>query len=162
MNRFKDLTGKKFGRLTVMSVANKKYKDRGVIWNCLCDCGNKVKVRERHLIDGGTRSCGCLMIEHTKIIQVKATNVDRFKGTKIGQLTRKISSSNSSGYKGINWDKKRSKWRVRLTLAGKEKHLGYFDKLEDAIECRKRAEEKYFKPIIEEYKKSSKILSVSF
>ena len=38
-------------------------------------------------------------------------------------------------------------------INGKSIHLGYFDTLEKAIKARKEAEEKYFKPILEKYKK---------
>lgn len=43
----KDLTGKKFGRLTVIGPTKKtKY---GTIWLCQCECGNSKKVLNHHL-----------------------------------------------------------------------------------------------------------------
>lgn len=45
-------------------------------------------------------------------------------------------SNNTSGYKGVSWDKKSGKWRVTYC----RKHYGYFNKLEDAIEARKKLE----------------------
>jgi hypothetical protein len=35
--------------------------------------------------------------------------------------------SNSSGFKGVTWDKKRSKWLAQIGVNGKNKHLGYLD-----------------------------------
>lgn len=59
MGNFIDLSGQKFGRLTVVSRAENKGKY--VAWNCLCDCGNEelVVVTGNHLKNGHTQSCGC-------------------------------------------------------------------------------------------------------
>ncbi len=62
MGAFIDLTGKKFGRLTVISKLN-PAKDGGILWLCQCDCGNKVTVKSGNLKSGHTLSCGCLMRE---------------------------------------------------------------------------------------------------
>lgn len=59
-----DLTGKKFGRLTVLKrVNNQKGKD--TVWLCRCDCGNLTEVTSGHLKDGHTKSCGCFGRERT-------------------------------------------------------------------------------------------------
>lgn len=55
---FKDLTGMKFGRLTVIERA--ENRNNRVHWNCICECGNTCSVMSKHLISGHTRSCGCL------------------------------------------------------------------------------------------------------
>ncbi len=62
----KNLTWKRFGRLTVLyrcedNVTPSGYKTP--MWMCLCDCGNKVAVRGKSLTGGVTRSCGCLAKE---------------------------------------------------------------------------------------------------
>lgn len=31
-----------------------------IAWNCVCDCGKKVKVISKSLKSGNTSSCGCL------------------------------------------------------------------------------------------------------
>ena len=58
----KDLTGLKFGRLTVLKQVPKpehlKYKAR--YWLCECDCGNDRIVPRNNLIKNNTTSCGCL------------------------------------------------------------------------------------------------------
>ena len=53
-----DLTGEKFGRLTVLAYDGKS-KDRKSLWKCCCDCGNERTVMGRHLRSGHTVSCGC-------------------------------------------------------------------------------------------------------
>lgn len=55
-----DISGKKFGLLTAISVS---YIDpiSGAYWRCHCDCGNTQKItRASSLIQGRTKSCGCL------------------------------------------------------------------------------------------------------
>lgn len=53
-----DLTGRRFGRLTVLGQAGKtKWGDSK--WLCRCDCGNERVVSGGHLKSGHTQSCGC-------------------------------------------------------------------------------------------------------
>lgn len=52
--KFIDLTGKKFGRLTVVKYVGKSY------WLCRCECGNKKIVLGSHLKGGKIQSCTCL------------------------------------------------------------------------------------------------------
>lgn len=54
-----DITGKQFGRLTVI-----KYNGDSE-WLCQCDCGNKVSVKTYNLNSGNTKSCGCLQKDRT-------------------------------------------------------------------------------------------------
>ena len=53
-----DLTGQRFGRLTVVESAGSSKGKR--YWVCLCDCGTVRKVKTEHLRSGHTKSCGCL------------------------------------------------------------------------------------------------------
>lgn len=63
---FKDLTGLKFGRLTVLRrYGTDKY--RKIYWECKCKCGNTVIVRGNALKSGNTKSCGCLIYESKNI-----------------------------------------------------------------------------------------------
>jgi len=58
---FKDISGKRFGRLVVLEPTDKR-KQNNVVWKCLCDCGNYYFVGTSSLNRGkrGTKSCGCL------------------------------------------------------------------------------------------------------
>ena len=58
----KDLTGQRFGRLTVVEQAG-RTKSRSVLWLCHCDCGNDKVISAGHLTRGSTKSCGCFMDE---------------------------------------------------------------------------------------------------
>ncbi len=55
----RDLTSQVFGRLTVTRLSSiTSYKN--VRWECKCSCGNIVVIARSHLVDGNTKSCGCL------------------------------------------------------------------------------------------------------
>ena len=60
------------------------------------------------------------------------------------QMNASKRSDNTSGVTGVGWNKERCKWAAYIAINGKQKHLGYFDKFEDAVQIRKNAEEKYF------------------
>jgi hypothetical protein len=62
--RFENLTGRKFGRLTVESYAGMRGHNH--FWNCLCRDGNRKVVQAGHLKSGAIRSCGCLLSETTR------------------------------------------------------------------------------------------------
>lgn len=53
------IAGNKYGRLTVLN-NTKKTKKKDILWECMCDCGNKVWLSKGVLKSGNTRSCGCL------------------------------------------------------------------------------------------------------
>ena len=59
MPRFEDLTGQKFGRLTVLEPTEQKTKDGRRIWKCQCDCGNIKYTSCQNLKRGHCTSCGC-------------------------------------------------------------------------------------------------------
>ena len=44
-------------------------------------------------------------------------------------------SSNTSGYKGVNWHKRDKKWQALIRVSGKRIHLGYFATKEEAYEA---------------------------
>lgn len=55
---------------------------------------------------------------------------------------RKRSKLNTSGQTGIVW-RKRGKWEVRITIKGKQLHIGCFDDFKDALAARKIAEREH-------------------
>lgn len=54
-----------------------------------------------------------------------------------------ISDRNSSGTRGVYFDKRRSKWIAQIGVNYKTVHLGSFDDLDDAVACRKMAESQH-------------------
>lgn len=68
--KFKNVSGQKFNRLTVIDRAlNNKYGDS--MLNCLCDCGKTIIVRSICVRNGSTKSCGCHTKKWTKLRKKK-------------------------------------------------------------------------------------------
>lgn len=68
MNRdyqIRDIGSQRFGLLTAVKLVGRKQKI-GAIWSCVCDCGNEKVIAARHLTEGKTKSCGCLMKQRPK------------------------------------------------------------------------------------------------
>jgi len=61
-NRIINLTGKKFGRLTVLHYVRINHH---IWWECKCECGTQKLIVGHSLRGGVTRSCGCLNREKT-------------------------------------------------------------------------------------------------
>lgn len=58
----KDITNQKFGRLTAKEVV-RTVPGKGSIWRCECECGGEKEVPAAYLLNGHTRSCGCINAE---------------------------------------------------------------------------------------------------
>jgi len=57
-SNLKDLTGQKFGRLTVLK-RSKGDRSGSAIWTCKCECGTERDFCSADLLSGGSTSCGC-------------------------------------------------------------------------------------------------------
>lgn len=77
MGKIIDLTGKRFGKLTVIKKHNQD-KWGGWNWLCMCDCGNETVVSGGHLRGLKTKSCGCSRKE-TKNFTHKMTGSRLYK-----------------------------------------------------------------------------------
>lgn len=64
-----DLTSQRFGRLVVLEKAGYD-KNGGAMWRCQCDCGNETIVRGSSLRRGDTRSCGCIVGEVNRTLNI--------------------------------------------------------------------------------------------
>ena len=145
MGKRLDLTGQRFGRLFVIKVTEQK-RGGSYLWKCKCDCGNEVLASVSELNSGNKKSCGCM---------TKISVIEYYKdGTYLFNLNDKVTKNNTSGFKGVSWEKHTNKWHAYIMLRGKQKNLGRFTNKQDAINARKEAEEKYFKPILEKYGKT--------
>jgi hypothetical protein len=68
--KLKHLINKRFGRLVVVGKAGKD-KSGNYLWECLCDCGNKISVTTSNLKGGNTQNCGCLRKEINNISKME-------------------------------------------------------------------------------------------
>ena len=70
MGKFIDLTGERFGRLTVIERAGDYVDPAGnhrIMWKCRCDCGKETVVHGCTLRGGTANSCGCLQRESYRL-----------------------------------------------------------------------------------------------
>lgn len=56
----------------------------------------------------------------------------------------RVGQRNTSGYKGVSWQKDKRRWRAEITVNYKRIRLGEFKHLQDAVAARKEAERKHF------------------
>ena len=61
----KDLSGMRFGRWTAVKPVSRLK--RGVLWECLCECGNQKMVSSESLKRGESKSCGCFRRDSTSL-----------------------------------------------------------------------------------------------
>ena len=89
-----DLTGQRFGRLTVLQRVPKPehLKSRGAYFLCRCDCGNEKIIMGKSLRDGKTTSCGC------RISEVARTDIVGQKFGKLEVLRYYGTSQSSNGH----------------------------------------------------------------
>ena len=132
-NNYKDLTDHSFGRLTAKRPIPKHKKI--TIWECVCKCGNIVLVRMDSLVDGSTKSCGCLRSESAKKTVKTMLNRkhswDNVEGTALTSMNMKLRKDNTSGVKGVS-QKKNKDWVSYIYFKGRRIHLGTFRDKQDA------------------------------
>lgn len=138
--KVRDLTGERFGRLTVIKRSNNPGR---VAWTCKCDCGNEVEVLSGNLTMGYTTSCGCYGAER----RIASRKIHGDKHTRLYNIwclmKRRCNSEQCKafpdyGFRGIKvceeWEKSFlafKKWSLEngysdnLTLERKDNNSGY-------------------------------------
>lgn len=152
------LRGDRYGRLLVLESQPDKVSYAKVA--CRCDCGKLVEVRVSHLSDGFTKSCGCRIREVAKargvkpVMAIAAIDAKRIQGSNVSHIQPKAKANrnSTSGVRGV-YTAKNGHWRAAITLRGKQIWLGVFNTIEEAAKVRREAEEKYYRPVIEEWEK---------
>jgi hypothetical protein len=152
-----ELAGQRFGRLVAVQPVEKRINNQ-VIWECKCDCGKSSFVRATYLRSGTTQSCGCISKEKAreqyKRNAILGNERNCVENTDLRKLHNKNQKNNTSGRKGVVWDKNKQKWQAKIWFAKKRYHLGYFDDFDKAVQAREEAEEKYFAPMLEKYRRA--------
>lgn len=87
-----DLTGQRFGHLTVLGKTD-KIQDRYCVWRCLCDCGRETEVNTRRLKRGVATDCGCI----AKKTAQRGNLAEDLTGRKYGHLTVLQRTENRGG-----------------------------------------------------------------
>lgn len=141
-----DLTGKFFGKLEVLGRSDKR-NPRGArttpMWECRCECGNITYKATDTLTNPEESMCQeC----HNRLAPEKARESAGFVGgtqiTKI--INMKPTAANTTGVRGVSYDKRSNRYRARLKFKGKLLNFGSYTKFEDAVAARKEAEKAYF------------------
>jgi hypothetical protein len=147
-----DITGKIFGKLKAIRKTEKKTENNTNIWLCECKCGNYLEVPVSNLINGHTKSCGC----HKREYLTPDSPISKIQnGTNLAVLLRKEPNKlNTSGVTGVYYLKGSGKWKAVLQFQNKIVLNRKFDTFADAVKARKKAEQKYFVPVLDNYGKN--------
>ena len=146
----KDISNRRFGRLLAICPTEERAGSGSVVWECRCDCGNTAFYSVNELNTGNVRSCGCLYRD-TRTDGTKNRN-DFIDNTNISILVaaKKPRADNTSGVTGVYLNKD-NKWIAYLSYKKKRYYLGTFNEKNDAVKARRRAEETFHNPMIEEH-----------
>ena len=141
MRKFVDLTGQRFGRLTVIERSGKVTKDRNTRWKCICDCGKETIVARNSLKGRGTKSCGCLKKElfesrRRKMLE-KCLNKSEAKKNNLSTGIKNISYQPSQGS---------ACYSVRIVREN-NKYCQYFPTLKEAERAKEYVLSRYKKGI---------------
>jgi len=79
----------------------------------------------------------CVDHKDNNIINNKLENL-RFATIQENLYNAKLSKNNSTGTKGVTFSKQHKKWHARIMINGKNKHIGYYNTIEEAAEARKQ------------------------
>lgn len=98
-----DLTGRRFGRLEVLSLSHKQKKSTSskvggsiLFWRYRCDCGNEGVASGGNLKTGQTQSCGCLHKERFAYSTHRMSNHPAYQNWMA--MTRRCRDKNLLGY----------------------------------------------------------------
>lgn len=87
MKQKKNLIGKTFGKLTVISESQNRKNDPAPYWNCKCECGATSTVRSQNLTGGITKTCGGLF-HRTGANHIRWTGCGEISGRYICDLKK--------------------------------------------------------------------------
>lgn len=138
-DKLQDLSGQKFGRLTVIGLHHYDEKFRHYYWECQCDCGGTTIVYSGHLKTGHTQSCGCLiskgeekiaqLLSQNNIPFVKQYSFEDCRGVNNGMLRFDFAVFNENGLSHLieydGWQhttKTESKWDRDNRFEERQKH----------------------------------------
>ena len=103
-----------------------------------------------------TTSCGCARVDAGNKVQLALQTDLNVDGVIVPYLKRKARTDSKTGVKGVSLVTTKSgaeKYKAMITVKGKVIYLGRFDTLGEAERARKKGEELYHAPYIQELEK---------
>lgn len=144
-----DITGQVFGSLTAIVYNREKHR-----WLCKCSlCGGQTMLNVTELRSGQRTDCGCIAAK-AAADRLAAGMSGHRQGTNINTIRNimdgKSRQTNTTGVTGVSIRRYKASvaYRARITVCGRDIHLGEFATLDDAHQARLDAEHKYFAPLI--------------
>ena len=138
----KNIAGQRFGRLTAVEPLEGP-KQWAKQWKCRCDCGAITYKATDILRNNSQSSCALCASKHA--VKAAREAAGYIGGTQISRIKEmKLTAANTSGVRGVYYEKKSNKWRARLRFKGKIMDFGTYERFEDAVAARKAAERQYF------------------
>ncbi len=131
-----DLTGKRFGRLTVIKRADYNKNNR-IVWICKCDCGEIIDKIGSYLKNGETQSCGC----YKKDTELKNLR-EEYDNKRVNGIVKPLfkekepRKDSTTGFRGVSKyytrKSKEVRYRAWITIKGKRHYKSGFLTPEDA------------------------------
>lgn len=147
MSQLIDLTGQRFGMLTVLEKTTQTVQHgstRSPLWLCRCDCGHTTLVRLDSITSGNIKSCGCQENEG-KSEKMRAA-AGYVSGTQISKIIRSLKHNATAVDEdmiGVTYDKRSRKWQANLTFRRHRYRLGSYNTPREAAEVRRAAEREW-------------------
>lgn len=145
MPKLVDLTGQRFGRMTVIEKTGERDKAGNFLWKCKCECGSEVNVITTYLKRGKIKSCGCLREELLK---------NNLRGTHATSVLTQNSidkprvTNLSTGIKNISYKPEQGiACFVVNIIRDKRKYSQYFPTLKEAERAKEYVLSRYKKGI---------------
>lgn len=113
------------------------------MWECRCECGAITYKATDTLTNPEESMCqSCQGLYAAENARKSAGFVGGTQITRIRNM--EPTAANTSGCRGVYYDKKTNKYRARIKFKGKIMNFGTYARFEDAVAARKRAEEEYY------------------
>lgn len=121
---------------------------------CQCDCGNIIDLYPSDFLSGHIKSCGCLKSQTSANNLKKARSTILKDKTNIAKIAKgkPFRNNQTTGIKGV-YKNSKGQYVARIGFQYKKIYLGTYSSSAKAENARKKAEEKYYQPILDKYKK---------
>lgn len=141
ISNFGNVRNDKTGRILKPGISSGYYN---VV---LCDDGKQLTKRIHKLVADAfipnPKNKNCIDHIDNNRLNNNINNL-RYATSQENNMNKKLSCKNTSGFKGISFNKQRNKWEAYIKIDGKSKNLGYFEKIEDAVNARVKEATKFF------------------